>query len=135
MFVTVALLPLPSRVGPELVTFGTSDLTPSREPLQLDLISRPAKGEKASRVTLKTENAEREVPLPPALLAHLWEYRASTLRKANSDYVFSTASGGPVAWNYVDKSLKGIVKRAGLREPWPTFHDLRHTFASLLIAA
>ena len=65
------------------------------------------------RVTLKTENAGREVPLSPELLAHLREYRASTLRKANADYVFSTASGGPVAWNNVDKSLKGIVARAG----------------------
>jgi integrase len=67
-------------------------------------------------------------------VALLREYRAATIYKANADYLFSTASGGPVAWNNVDKSLRSIVKRSGIREPWPTFHDCRHTFASLLIA-
>lgn len=37
--------------------------------------------------------------------------------------------------NNADKTLKGIVKRADLRDPWPTFHDLRHAYASLLIPA
>ena len=111
------------------VDFDESVIRVSRQ------LSRPAKGECATRVTLKTEAAEREVPLSRERLALLREYRAATLYKANADYIFTTATGGPVAWNNADKTLKGIVKRAGLRDPRPTWHDLRHTYASLLIAA
>ena len=65
----------------------------------------------------------------------LREYRASTIYKSDEDYLFTTSTGKPIGWNNVDRDcLRATVKAAKLRTPWPTFHDLRHTFASLLIA-
>jgi hypothetical protein len=49
--------------------------------------------------------------------------------------VFTTDSGGPLAWPNVDTFALGrAVSAAKLPEPKPRFHDLRHTFASTLIA-
>jgi hypothetical protein len=45
-----------------------------------------------------------------------------------------TASGQPMGWsNVIRRGLHKAVENAKLRDPRPRFHDLRHTFASLLI--
>jgi len=87
------------------------------------------------RVGLKTENGRREVVLMPALASILKEHKASTIYKADSDYVFTTGTGKPLGWSNVERfGLHAASKRAKLRSPHPAMHDLRHTFASLLIA-
>jgi integrase len=98
-------------------------------------LSRPEKGELPERVPLKSEKGYREVPLSDDLVALLREYRASTIYKQDADYIFTTSTGTPLRWNNVDKhALGSAVKRAKLREPHPKFHDLRHTYVSVLIA-
>ena len=87
------------------------------------------------RVKLKSKKGMREVVLFPGLAKMLREYRASTIYKADTDYVFTTGSGKPLGWSNVERrALHSAVTRAKLREPRPRFHDLRHTFVSLLIA-
>lgn len=87
------------------------------------------------RVPLKTDNGKRDVYLSDELVSALRAYRASTIYKGDESYIFSTGSGKPLGWSNVDRHcLTPAVTAAKLRTPWPTFHDLRHTYASLLIA-
>jgi hypothetical protein len=75
------------------------------------------------------------VAIPNKLAAALREYRAASIFSADSDYVFCTDSGKPLGWSNVHRdALSAAVKPAKLYSPQPTVHDLRHTFASMLIA-
>lgn len=84
---------------------------------------------------LKTPASLRVVPLPSvvgdALAAHLAQFPAP----AGLDLVFTTRAGGPVRRTAFHQTpWVNAVRAAGL--PTGTrFHDLRHTYASLLIAA
>ena len=51
---------------------------------------------------------------------------------SDSGYVFTTSVGTPLDSSSVTKQLHRFLARAGL--PDLTFHDLRHVFASLLVA-
>jgi integrase len=83
----------------------------------------------------KTPQARRHVVLMPALAAALAAYRLSqppSMAKDDS-LVFASRVGTPMTWrNASRRGLGSAVARAGL--PHTRFHDLRHTFASLLIA-
>lgn len=50
----------------------------------------------------------------------------------NGRHVFHTKSGNMINRNDTDRTLKTMLKRAGI-EKKPTLHDLRHTYASELI--
>lgn len=79
-----------------------------------------------------------EVVLPASLVRELRDYIATGPAKGPGDYLF-TPPGDPTApirhnsWFY-RAIFKPAVKAAGL-PPTLRFHDLRHTCASLLIAA
>src|SRR5439155_14166026 len=85
----------------------------------------------------KTVNAKRSVALMPALVQVLAEHRRRALHNTDSDYVFGTYEGTPMdARNFVRRGLTSALKRAGLLAPGQQgvrFHDLRHTYASILI--
>jgi integrase len=94
---------------------------------------------RGDRVRPKTERAIREVELMPALartLRMLKERQFALGHASASDFVFCTATGTPLHYrNVVRRGLDVAVNRTGLgNEPRLRFHDLRHTFASLLIA-
>ena len=81
----------------------------------------------------KTERAVRDVILMPALAQALLQHKRESAFNRPQDYVFTTAIGTPehachIGW----RALKPALKRAGLQPV--RWHDLRHTFASLLIA-
>lgn len=84
----------------------------------------------------KTPQATRDVILMPALAAALELHRKSSEHKADSDYLFATRNGTPLSHRNVQRSaLDLVVQRAKLQgTPKLRFHDLRHTFASILIA-
>jgi hypothetical protein len=91
------------------------------------------------RVRPKTDRAIREIELMPALVRTLTTHKEDqfALGHARTDnFVFCTATGTPLHYrNVVRRGLDVAVERAGLsNEPRLRFHDLRHTFASLLIA-
>ncbi|MEU8535454.1 tyrosine-type recombinase/integrase [Streptomyces parvulus] len=81
----------------------------------------------------KTKESERVVPLPDvvvhALVGHLKTFPAGP-----DDFLFQDPAGGPVvATRLMDSAWRPARKSAGL--PKVTMHQLRHTYASLLIAA
>ncbi len=78
---------------------------------------------------------DRDVTLPPTLVALLRDYVASQPAKGPSGYVFTMPDGTQVrhnAWFY-RAVFRRAVHDAGLN-PGLRFHDLRHTCAALMIA-
>ena len=96
------------------------------------------------RVEPKTPKAVRDVVLMPALAALLREHRSALRERLPApidrqrDFVFPTAAGTPFGYRNVERrGLDRAANDAGLNPsgiPKLRFHDLRHTFASLLIA-
>lgn len=81
----------------------------------------------------KTPESERVVPLPEvvvhALVAHLRDYPAEP-----DDFLFRGSDGGPIVYTrFMDGAFRPARKRLGLKASG--LHALRHTYASLLIAA
>lgn len=100
---------------------------------------------KGQRVALKTKRSRRCVKITPSLTARL---RAAKLAAADSGdhaYVFTTRNGTPhdhrnVGGRVLARAVKlaglGAVERNGhVVERAPTFHNLRHSHGSALIAA
>ena len=93
------------------------------------------------RVALKTPEAARDVVLMPALVSMLREQKAKAFARGHarpSDYVFASEVGTPLHYRNVSRrGLDRAMQRAGLAgdgRPKLRWHDLRHTYASLLIA-
>lgn len=73
----------------------------------------------------KTEKSRRTIKLPPFVIDVLRGLDRS------SDYVFCTSHGTPFSPRNLLRFFHQLLKKAGL--PKIRFHDLRHTFASLLL--
>jgi len=90
----------------------------------------------------KTPSSVRTVPLPDVALEaaaeHLRRWPAQTTMRAVSGrdelLVFTTGRGGPLTRATFNMTWRKAVKRAGLPEG-TGFHELRHYYASLLIAS
>ena len=81
----------------------------------------------------KTERAVRDVILMPALGDALRQHKTETRFNQPDDYVFTTRTGTPHHAPHIgQRVLKPALEKAGLQPL--RWHDLRHTFASLLIA-
>ncbi len=89
----------------------------------------------------KTETSRRAIRLQPGLLTKLRTHRAAQdkmrleLEDEYTDHglIFCQVNGRPLdARNLLQRDFWGSLRRAGLRRI--RFHDLRHTFAALLIA-
>lgn len=82
----------------------------------------------------KSRFARREVPLSPRMLTHLQELRTASAYRAESDPLFASREGTPLAYeNLYRRVLKPAALRAGL--PSTGFHTLRHTCATRLFRA
>src|SRR3954471_17940428 len=86
----------------------------------------------------KTPKALREVVLMPSLAALLREHKIRSAHGSPSDPVFATATGRPMYYrNVTRRGFTAAITKAALIGEGETrlrFHDLRHTYASLLIA-
>jgi integrase len=84
---------------------------------------------------LKSKSARREIPLPPFARAALARHRKALGAIPHpTTLVFQTAAGTPVHFaNFGRSHFRGLVKRAGV--PGTSFHQLRHTAATLLLAS
>lgn len=82
-------------------------------------------------VSPKSQNGIRRIIMSPTLRQHLEQHRLLTPR-SELDLVFCTQQGQSLEPdNIVKREFQPALVRAGLRRM--RFHDLRHTFASLLI--
>jgi integrase len=84
----------------------------------------------------KTPRSRRKIELPKLAVDALWQHKRKALALGRTDgFVFRTVNGFPIrrGWFYQEE-YKPLLERAGL--PRATrFHDLRHTAATLLLAA
>jgi integrase len=89
----------------------------------------------------KTKYGKRTITLPPTSVAELKAHRKAALERrvalgigklAREDLVFETWDGRVRSPRSVTKEWGRAMKAAGLK---PTFHSLRHSHASALIAA
>lgn len=99
----------------------------------------------ADRRRLKTKSSRRTIEITPGLAAELREHGLASDRGGEHDLVFTSRAGtGLDAGNVGQRVMRRAVKAAGLDDlvvggevlaRAPTFHDLRHTHASELIAS
>jgi integrase len=83
-------------------------------------------------VAPKTAHAVRDVVLMPALAQALAQHRETQFQQPDH-YVFTTDLGTPLQWSRVARqALEPALKKAGIQHL--RWHDLRHIYASLLIA-
>ncbi len=97
------------------------------------------------RAPLKTSRSRRCVEITPTTASKLRAANLAAARSGRHDFVFVTRAGTPHDHrNIGGRVLSRAVKRAGLHavkrdgavvEPAPTFHSLRHSHGSALIAA
>jgi len=79
--------------------------------------------------TPKSRRSRRAIDMPPTLEAALRQLSATR----RSEFVFCSERGTPLdADNFRHREFPQALRRAGLRRV--RFHDLRHTYTSLLIA-
>jgi len=79
----------------------------------------------------KTASSKRAVTLPPTALKVLKKHLEQL--KNNQGLIFTTSTGRPISPRNLVRHFKSAIKKAGL--PDIRFHDLRHSHASLLLAA
>ena len=84
----------------------------------------------------KTVSGIREIPIDADLSAQLKEYYENLpARQKGAGYLFPSRDGTMLdGSNLRDRVLYRACKKAGLdRELWPTWHELRHAFATHLL--
>lgn len=81
----------------------------------------------------KTRRSVRAIALAPTLVSELRLHRVASSFSGEDDLIFASKRGTPLdGRNMVRELFDPAVRRAGLSRM--RFHDLRHSFASLLIA-
>ena len=82
----------------------------------------------------KTATGRRTIRLSGLAVAALRENRIAAARKRISEWVFCSSAGTALnAHNLHNRSWKPLLERAGLPRS-VRFHDLQHTFATLLLS-
>jgi integrase len=120
------------RIG-ELLGLTLADIEP-----QAGLVhARRQMGPDHTSASLKTANARRSVVLMPTLGNSLREHRLRSPHSREPDPVFSRHEGRPLYYATCRYQLQLTAHRARLsqnpEQPRLRLHDLRHTYASLLI--
>ncbi len=88
-------------------------------------------GRDGSAQTPKSRRSTRAIGMAPTLSAALAKHQLASRFKQPTDYVFTTRTGRPLEGRNVSRMFRATLRRAGL--PLIRFHDLRHTYASLLV--
>ncbi len=81
----------------------------------------------------KTAAGVRRIPLPKELVTFFRELKLRSGASADEDPVFASNEGTPLGHrNLTRRGFEPAVARAGIENV--TFHDMRHAFASRMIA-
>jgi Phage integrase family len=88
--------------------------------------------DKQGRWTERTKSKRRTVWIPPQVATNLKELWLASLLKEASDYVFAASPDRPRSQEWARKVWVRIRERAAVPDR-VRMHDLRHTFASILI--
>ena len=84
----------------------------------------------------KSRASRRDVPLAPEDAERLRRHRDDSGSPPDSALVFADVSGQPLAAHGKPRAAwRRIVQAAGIAEPAPRFHDLRHAYATHALAA
>lgn len=102
--------------------------------------TRHVKGVPRVASKTKTESGNRTLPIGRSLLKDLEDHRTSLQRQIilmgkswkNQDLVFPSSIGTPLQPGYPEKTCKEIFANIGLGNDF-TFHNLRHTAASIML--
>lgn len=78
----------------------------------------------------KTKSGYRRITLPANIMAELHQ---AAIGVNEDEYIFKNAKGKPYLTSNIDKSWTVILRHAGI--PYRKFHCLRHTHATMLLAA
>lgn len=89
--------------------------------------------DKHGQLTGRTKSKSRTVYIPPQVATNLKQHWLASRFKGNDEFVFASASGRPMSQEWARKVWIRLRDRAGV-SPRVRFHDLRHTFASILIS-
>ena len=100
----------------------------------VDRVRDPATGEYPFG-SPKSRRGNREVPLAPEDAARIRRHRLATGRPADGALAFTNDKGGVVSPTPGLRALKRACTRAGIAEPLPRLHDLRHAYATHLLGA
>ncbi len=90
-------------------------------------------------IGLKTSSSDRELDIPDivfnAIVEERKRYEANRSRRSTTfqdlDYICCSSYGRPRSATYASKQYKALLRDNGL--PDIRFHDLRHTYASMLL--
>lgn len=85
------------------------------------------------QLTGRTKSKPRTVYIPPQVATNLKQHWLASRHKRDDDFVFASASGKPMSQEWARKVWVKLRDRAAV-SPRVRFHDLRHTFASILIS-
>jgi integrase len=118
------------RIG-EALGLTLADLDPSRNLIRVE----HQLGRDGNRTPLKTEESQRTIDIPAALMRRLLNLVTGRGDRFNpTAYLFATRTGTGLERKVARAALNRASKTAGLAAPKPTLHDLRHSHASMLIA-
>jgi integrase len=90
--------------------------------------------DKHGNLTGRTKSGTRTVYIPAQVATNLKAHWLASRFKTTTDFVFAAASGRPMSKEWARKVWVRLRDRAGI-SPRLRFHDMRHTFASILISS
>jgi integrase len=100
-------------------------------------LSRPTRDRPAERVSIKTRTTRNVDILNPDLVLFLREHKLASQFSQETDYIFCTESGRPLHYRNLGKAFSKAADKAKLNavegERNLRFHDLRRTYASVLL--
>lgn len=125
------------RIG-ELLGLRVSDVDFLRRQVRVEsqFVGRPPKDEQGRpmRTELKTRYSKRTVPMPQWVADEL-SWQLAAFGPGEDGSIFTTGRGTPLqAWAYINRWFPRAVEAAGLPKETTT-HDLRHHYATELLAA
>ena len=126
----------------ELCGLSWPDIDFTTHTVHVRRASQHITGQGVIEVPTKNKSSARSVTVPPFVTALLSEYRRwwleyrlsmGDLWNGDKERLFIKANGSPIFPGTINHWMRGFIERNKL--PYVTPHDLRHTFASLQLAA